>query len=276
MSEFKFACPVCGQHITVASSSSGTRMDCPTCFRPIVVPQAPSSNESKLLLSAAQPTQPRPTSAVPDLGPLRRSRSLSPLMSGAALVAGLCVVAAILYSFRGSLQRLWSTKPASQAGANVAPTNPAPVLPTWTLDPAKVIIPERPVSGRVHGSEFMCQKTLFGGGTLSLRKGQGWPPELGLDILLSARKAEQLSGKNIIITPGARSVVSKVVLRWKDDQSRPHEQEVASGYALTLLFGQQTAERLPGRLYIALPDAEKSYLAGTFEAEISPPRTAGK
>ena len=54
MSEFKFACPVCGQHITADSSASGSQLDCPTCFRKIVVPQAPAA-ETKLLLSATQP-----------------------------------------------------------------------------------------------------------------------------------------------------------------------------------------------------------------------------
>ena len=41
MSEFKFACPVCGQHITAGSSASGSQIVCPTCFQKIVVPQAP-------------------------------------------------------------------------------------------------------------------------------------------------------------------------------------------------------------------------------------------
>ncbi len=54
MSEFKFACPVCGQHITTDSGSSGKSIECPTCFRKIVVPQAPASEETKLILSAAQ------------------------------------------------------------------------------------------------------------------------------------------------------------------------------------------------------------------------------
>ena len=43
MSEFKFACPVCGQHITADSSTSGGQIECPTCFQKIVVPQAPAS-----------------------------------------------------------------------------------------------------------------------------------------------------------------------------------------------------------------------------------------
>ena len=43
MSEFKFACPVCGQHITCDAAAAGSQMNCPTCFRKIVVPRAPES-----------------------------------------------------------------------------------------------------------------------------------------------------------------------------------------------------------------------------------------
>src|SRR5439155_13404848 len=60
MSEFKFACPVCGQHITADSATSGTRLDCPTCFQKIIVPQAPASAGSKLIVSAVQVGKPRP------------------------------------------------------------------------------------------------------------------------------------------------------------------------------------------------------------------------
>ena len=42
MSEFKYACPVCGQHIKCDSSQAGSQMECPTCFQKITVPQAPS------------------------------------------------------------------------------------------------------------------------------------------------------------------------------------------------------------------------------------------
>ncbi len=274
MSEFKFACPVCGQHITVASSSSGEQMDCPTCYRKIVIPQAPAGNDSKLLLSAAQPAQPRPTTAVPDLGPLRRPHSLSPVVATVLLVGGICVLAGVLYSFRSQLGKLIKgNRPAAQVVTNQTATNASVALPAWTLDPTKAVIPEQAVCGRLHGTDFTCQQTLFAGGVLSFRKGPGWPPELGLDIFLSARGAEQLNGKHIIITPGARSVVSKVVLRWKDSENRAHQQEVTSGYALMLSFGQPTAQRLPGRVHAALPDVEKSFLAGTFEAEIVQPRT---
>ena len=52
-----------GWDYTVADSSiSGKHLECPTCFQRIVVPQAPASDDTKLILSAAQVTKPREVS----------------------------------------------------------------------------------------------------------------------------------------------------------------------------------------------------------------------
>ena len=45
MSEFKYACPVRGEHIKCDSTQSGTTMECPTCFQKIVAPQAPATQD---------------------------------------------------------------------------------------------------------------------------------------------------------------------------------------------------------------------------------------
>src|SRR5438552_11107821 len=59
MAEFKFACPICGQHITADTNASGSQLECPTCYRKIVVPQAPTEGQ-KFILSAAEANKPRP------------------------------------------------------------------------------------------------------------------------------------------------------------------------------------------------------------------------
>ena len=56
MSEFKFACPVCGQHMKCDSSQGGSVMDCPTCFQKITAPQAPASDDQKFILTGTQVT----------------------------------------------------------------------------------------------------------------------------------------------------------------------------------------------------------------------------
>jgi hypothetical protein len=41
MAEFKFSCPLCQQHILCDTDYSGNRINCPSCQKEIVVPQAP-------------------------------------------------------------------------------------------------------------------------------------------------------------------------------------------------------------------------------------------
>jgi DNA-directed RNA polymerase subunit RPC12/RpoP len=55
MSEYKYACPVCGQHMMCDSSQAGTVMECPTCFQKITAPQAPADAGQKLILAGTKP-----------------------------------------------------------------------------------------------------------------------------------------------------------------------------------------------------------------------------
>jgi hypothetical protein len=54
MSEFKYACPVCGQHMMCDSSQGGSVMECPTCFQKITAPHAPASEDQKLLITGTK------------------------------------------------------------------------------------------------------------------------------------------------------------------------------------------------------------------------------
>src|SRR5271155_2087301 len=51
MSEYKYACPVCGQHIKCDSSQAGSVMECPTCFQKIIAPQASDNPDPKFILT---------------------------------------------------------------------------------------------------------------------------------------------------------------------------------------------------------------------------------
>jgi DNA-directed RNA polymerase subunit RPC12/RpoP len=55
MSEYKYACPVCGQHMMCDSSQAGMVMECPTCFQKITAPQAPTDAGQKLILTGTKP-----------------------------------------------------------------------------------------------------------------------------------------------------------------------------------------------------------------------------
>ncbi len=283
MSEFKFACPVCGQHITADSTASGSQLECPTCFQKIIVPQAPASPDSKFILSATQVGKPRPlpsgTGADSLLGqPLSRSKST---LAGIAFVLVALAAAAGVIVFRKQI-----FKPTAEPVRKKAPTvqevkgtlNSAPPdlsNTNWTLELAKVTFPEQTAAGRIHGTNFICERATVEGRTLGLRQGKGWPPPLGLALVLPARPVEELSGRSVGLAPDQVAAGFRVVLRWKDDQNQNVKLDVNTGFALKLAFDHPTNGVLPGRIYICLQDEAKSYVAGSFTAEIrkpSPPK----
>ena len=53
-------------------------------------------------------------------------------------------------------------------------------------------------------------------------------------------------------------------------------ENITTGYALKVAFGEAANGRIPGKIYISLPDENKSFVAGTFNAEIrkAPPPKA--
>jgi hypothetical protein len=62
-------------------------------------------------------------------------------------------------------------------------------------------------------------------------------------------------------------------LRWKEGNLSLRE-NFTNGYTLRIEFGQLAGNRMAGKVYLCTPDAEKSYIAGNFDAEIRKPKTA--
>lgn len=280
MSEFKFACPVCGQHITADSSNSGGQIECPTCFQKIVVPQAPSTSDPKFILSAAQVSKPRPTGAASgdQLASDHAADRRKSLIATVALVVMVCAAGAATYAFRGKIFK--SSRDQAQSQTNgpgkkvaVAPPKvyPIPTNISWTLDLSTATIPDATAVGSIHGSGFFCERATLQGGHLTLRQGRSGPADLGITVELFAQQGEELSGKSVEIQPDRAPPLPKIVLRWKDDQQKAATRSINGGYALRVVFGDAANGRIPGKIYISLPDENKSFVAGTFNAEIKKP-----
>ena len=274
MSEFKFACPICGQHIRCDSTKSGSQMDCPTCFRKIVVPQAPEGGNSNLILTASQAgTRPLPSTPGAD-APMAPARKKFPFATVAMIVVlGAAVAGAVVFRdklFKPQTPKVVTKPPAPKVVAPVAPVVPMENDTNWTLHLAGTKIPETPAAGRVNGRGFALDRATIKGGTLDLRQGPKWPPDVGVSVYLFANQSEDLAGQSITIEPG-RANPPKAVLRWKDEQQQAVTQNIYEGYALRLEFGPMTGGRLPGKIYFCGPDEAKSWVAGTFLADIRRP-----
>jgi hypothetical protein len=281
MSDVKFACPVCGQHITTDRSTTGGQMECPTCFRRLLVPAAGTGTDSKLVLTASLAPPQRATDATSSAIGKRQGpswRVVKWTLAGALFTTFL----ASLLLFRGDLSRAvtgklnqWKQAIYGKNDRNQERVpNPKPGS-GWSLDATKILVPEGPVTGRVRGKPFQYARATLNGGHLSLKHGAAWPPPLSLTIQFYAERAEELAGKTIEVAADRTPPVPVVVIRWIDEQGRPDEQMVSAGYVLLAQFGELEGGRLPGQLYLALPDESRSYAAGLFVAAVSTNRPAG-
>jgi hypothetical protein len=281
MSEFKFACPVCGQHITADSSNSGGQLECPTCFQKLIIPQAPSSKDPQLIISATQVGKPRPAPTNGTAG-FVPAKEHSGLLMSIALAVVLVGAGAAAYVFRDKIFHSFRPQQVSDGPAKPAAPPPAeypvPTNISWNLELSNLTIPDEKAVGSIHGSGFFCESATLQGGQLTLRQGRSGPADLGITIKLFAQQGEELSGKTIQISADREPPLPKVTLRWKDDQQQARTRSINDGYAMKLAFGQADKGRMPGRIFICLPDEEKSFVAGTFEARIrkpSPPKPRG-
>jgi hypothetical protein len=118
---------------------------------------------------------------------------------------------------------------------------------------------------------------------LTLRQGKSGSSESSFTVSLFAQQGEELSGKIVEIEADRTPPLPRVTLRWRNDDKKSTTEHFNSGYALKLAFGPAANGRISGRIYLCLPDESKSFVAGTFDAEIRkmeprkprPPRKAG-
>lgn len=94
--EFKFACPVCQQHLQCEVEAAGRVVTCPTCMRELIVPQALGGHLARLVVRAKEVSRApaaRPQTAV-------AATPADPRAGMTTAVAGLLLAAtssAILY-----------------------------------------------------------------------------------------------------------------------------------------------------------------------------------
>jgi hypothetical protein len=286
MSEFKYACPVCGQHIKCDSSQAGTQMECPTCFQKITVPQAPAEGDQKFILTGTKKGD-RPLPKTPEEGAVPIVAEKKFPMAVAIIIVVLLLLAAAGVAamvFKDKIFKSSNPPETTENGTAQTPNKPKPkpapkpvvVAPpasdtNWILSLDGMDFPPTAAAGRIHGKDFIVERAnLSTNGTLTIRNGTRGPAEFGLTINFSGARAEALAGQTINIASNVDKA-ARVTLRWRDDTGAQHE-SFDSGYAMRLEFGAEANSRIPGKIYLCTPDEMKSYVAGTFNVEIRRPK----
>jgi hypothetical protein len=259
-------------------------MTCPTCFQKIIVPQAPATEDLKLILTGTKVGD-RPSTRNPELNPYANPESRR--VPGVLVVLALLLLigAAVGFVYHGTIlepllngnragapsTRTNGPSPATDDGNPSKPTNIAAVAPmaddsNWLLNLQGVAIPDSVAAGRIHGQDFLVERAVFSHGALILRTGRKGPVTFGVTINFNGAQPVALAGKNLnILADTNKSAL--VTLHWEDDDANARG-SYDINYALRLEFGALTNRHLPGRIYLCTPDPQKSYVMGTFDADV--------
>ncbi len=160
-------------------------------------------------------------------------------------------------------------------GAPPAPDKQLPVIPAvWDLNIGTAKIPQGRVNGTIAGTPFLMDNARIdsspGVSILQLNQGQPLSPDRGIVIYLHLKPGEKLGGQTLTISQDMKgSAVPQVARRWKPDPkfATPSIKRYYNGYAMKLELGQMTTDNVvPGKIFLALPDDEKSVVAGIFRA----------
>jgi len=158
---------------------------------------------------------------------------------------------------------------SAEPAAPEAPPKEAPLLPpAWTLDLDKAKIPSGRVNGSISGTNFVAETALCTAQVLRLLQGNAVSPDREILVYLHLNPGESPTGHTWTVSHEmiGRSV-PQVVKRWKTNpRFAPLSKPFATGYAMKLELGQITNGLLPGKIFVALPDAEQSVVAGVFQA----------
>ncbi len=141
MSDFKFACPACGQRILAGDDYVGRQINCPACQAAITVPANPSAPPAPPMaarLSVSALTSPQPDTSVPMPSPeeqgsavfqAHQARKSKKTYTGLiAAVAALALVGLSAFLGRDWLAAKWKAFHGTSA-AGIAATNQPPPAP---------------------------------------------------------------------------------------------------------------------------------------------------
>ncbi len=143
---------------------------------------------------------------------------------------------------------------------------------TWLEELTDVAIPKTKATGKIHGNAFTIQRAEIQQGTLTMRQGSGFFADLEWKLFLFAPEISRLEGHFLNIDTEDTEAVKNmphVYMSWKEGgKDLPKTKTWTGGYVIQLRFGHVTNGKLPGEIYLCVPDMKRSFVAGTFEATI--------
>jgi hypothetical protein len=139
----------------------------------------------------------------------------------------------------------------------------------WTMDLKQAKIPKASASGKIHGAPFKPDRAELDHGVLTLRQGKDFFADMEIRIFLFGNDKEVPEGKSFEVSASDEFANCQVLMQYKaSGQNLPVSENFSNKYALKLELGKLNDDQLPGKIYLCLPDASKSFLAGAFHAQV--------
>lgn len=162
-------------------------------------------------------------------------------------------------------------KPSSPGPAPATPGTPAAAAAAgWRASLEGASIPDQPAAGVVGGQPFKVDSATLEGGTLELKE--------GTDFFADREFKVFIFGLDKGVLPENRSWTEKAdesyghphvhVGHKESADGVPHYDTFMGTYAMRLEFGRESGGKLPGKIWLCVPDEKKSWVAGAFAAEV--------
>ena len=156
-----------------------------------------------------------------------------------------------------------------ETAAERGPVDTTPDAAGWTLQLKSAKIPAGPVTGRIQGRDFNSEKVSLENGFLSFRQGADFFADLEMSVVLFVNIPAELSGKTFTVPKQESGGNPHIWMKWKSaGKDAPDQKSWMDGYAMQLEFGRVLNGKLPGKIYLCVPDEEKSFIRGTFEVSL--------
>lgn len=140
--------------------------------------------------------------------------------------------------------------------------------PVWKADVADTSIPSAAARGMAHGVPFSVEKAYVQNGILHLRQGKDVFADQEFIIFLFLRQGASPDGKKVFMSVD-NTAGPHVHLQYRaEGENIPGTETFMKEYAMHLEFGKSANGKVPGKIYLCLPDEAKSFVAGSFTAEI--------